>query len=144
MGELIARAVYEGVKKAVYRQNGLMASRNIFRRLEERNIGIAELISVDACECNIDRGDLAAPLEEILLQPVYASFIESSLALSDAYERGLIADLTVYHMLCKRVAEEISGKEIDTMVDLIAIDNLPSVLRMTFNAILNGLYFKMK
>ena len=144
MGELIARAVYEGVRKAVYKQNGFIASRSIFQRLKERNIGIGELISVDACEYNIDRGDLAAPLEEILLQPVYASFVAASLAISDDYERGLIVDLTVYDMLCKRVAEEISGKKINTMVDLVAIDKAPPVLRMGLNAILNGLYFKMK
>ncbi len=144
MGELIAAAVYEGVKKAIYRQNGLITPRNIFKCLEERNIGISELISVDACECNIDRGDLAVPLEEILLQPRYASFVASSLAISDAYERGLVADLTVYNLLCKRVAEEISGRKIDSMIDLIAIDKVPPVLRMTLNAMLNGLYFKMK
>lgn len=144
MGELIARAVYTGVKEAVYRQNGLIAPRNIFQRLEERNIGIYELISVDACECGTERKDLALPLEEILLQPKYASFVASSLAMSDDYERGLVSDLTVYNQQCKRVAEEISVRKIDRMIDLVAIDKVPPVLRMSLNAILNGLYFKMK
>jgi len=144
MGELIATAVYEGVKKAIYKQNGFVKARNIFQRLAERNIGISETISMDAPECGTERIDLAIPLEELLLQPIYASFVASSLAISDYYERGLVGDLTVYHLLCKRVAEEISGRKIDGMIDLIAIDKAPPVLRMSLNAILNGLYFKMR
>jgi len=144
MGELIARAVYAGVKEAVYKQNGLIASRNVFQRLKERNLGIFELISDDECECNIDREDLTGPLQEILLQPGYASFVRSSFAVSDDYEKGLITDLSAHEALCQSVAKKIAGKEIDQMLDLVAPDQIPPVLKMTLNAILNGIYFKMK
>ena len=144
MGELIAKAVYSGVKKAIYKQNGLITPRNIFQRLKERGIGISELISVDQCECSVEREDLSGELEGILLQPGYASFVASSFAVSDDYERGLITDLDAHELLCKRVADKIAGQRIVEMVDLVAIDNMPPVLKMTLNAILNGIYFKIK
>ncbi|MBL7212719.1 MAG: adenosylcobinamide amidohydrolase [Desulfobacteraceae bacterium] len=144
MGELIAKAVYSGVKEAIYKQNGLIATRNIFQRLKERGIGISELISVDQCECSVERGDLSGGLEGILLQPEYASFVASSFAISDDYERGLITDLDAHKLLCKGVAEKIAGGRIDKMMDLVALDNIPPVLKMTLNAILNGIYFKIK
>jgi len=144
MGELIAKAVYSGVKKAIYRQNGLITPRNIFQRLKERGIGISELISVDQCECSVESGDLSGGLEGVLLQPEYASFVASSFAISDDYERGLITDLDAHELLCKRVADKIAGQRIVEMVDLVALDNIPSVLNMTLNAILNGIYFKIK
>ena len=144
MGELIAKAVYSGVKEAVYRQNGLITPRNIFQRLRERGIGISELISVDQCECSVERENLSGGLEGVLLQPEYASFVASSFAISDDYERGLITDLSAHKLLCKRVADKIASKRIDGMVNLVALDNIPPVLKMTLNAILNGIYFKIK
>ena len=144
MGELIAKAVYSGVKEAVYRQNGLITSRNIFQRLKERGIGVSELISVDQCECSVESGDLSGGLEGVLLQPEYASFVASSFAISDDHERGLITDLGAHELLCRRVAEKIAGKKIGDMMDLVALDNIPPVLKMTLNAILNGVYFKIK
>ena len=144
MGELIAKAVYSGVKEAVYRQNGLITPRNIFQRLKERGIGVSELISVDQCECSVEMGDLSGGLEGILLQPEYASFVASSFAISDDYERGLVTDLGAHKLLCKRVTEKIAGERIDDMMDLVALDNIPLILRMTLNAILNGIYFKIK
>ena len=144
MGELIAKAVYSGVKEAIYRQDGLITSRNIFQRLKERGIGISELISVDQCECSVETGDLSGGLEGVLLQPEYASFVLSSLAISDDYERGLVTDLSAHKLLCKKVAEKIAGQRIGDMTDLVALDNIPPVLKMTLNAILNGIYFKIK
>jgi len=144
MGELIAKAVYSGVKGAIYRQNGILRSRNIFQRLKERGIGVSELISVDQCECSVERGDLSGGLEGVLLQPEYASFVASSFAISDDYERGLMTDLVAHKLLCKRVAEKIAGEKIGDMMDLVALDNIPPVLKMTLNAILNGIYFRIK
>jgi len=144
MGELIAKAVYSGVKGAIYRQNGILRSRNIFQRLKERGIGVSELISVDQCECSVESGDLSGGLEGVLLQPEYASFVASSFAISDDYERGLITDLGAHKLLCKRVAEKIAGEKIGDMMDLVAIEHIPPVLEMTLNAILNGIYFRIK
>ena len=144
MGELIAGAVYEGVQEAVYKQNGVMAKRNIFKRLLDRKISVLGLISLDDCECRIKKSHLAKALEEILLQPRYASFISSSLSISDDYERGLITDLGPFRLWCRELAGELAGEKIDEMMDLIALDNVPTVVKMSLNALLNGLYYSMK
>ena len=143
MGELIAKAVYEAVQEAVYKQGSLVAQRNIFQRLKERNINIFGLISVDKGECNVDKYTLIVALEEILLQPKYASFIKASLAISDNYERGLISDLGIFELWCRNVAEEIAGREIESMSELIAYEDMPCVLRMVLNSIVNGLYLRL-
>ena len=96
MGELIAKAVYEAVHEAVYKQNGIITKRNIFQRLKDRNVSVFGLVSEDECECNVDKSDLVEALEEILLQPHYVSYMESSLAISDGYERGLIQDISSF------------------------------------------------
>ncbi len=144
MGELIARAVYAAVQEAIYRQDGVVTRRNIFRRLQERKISLFQLVSAEECECGIDQSDLVRALEETLLITRYASFIESSLALSDSYERGLISDLSAYEEACTRIAEEIAGRKIDTPLDLIALNNIPLPLRMGLNALLNGVNERLK
>jgi len=44
LGELIASAVYAGVKEAVYRQNGITSERSLLRRLQERRINLYDLL----------------------------------------------------------------------------------------------------
>ena len=79
LGELIAKAVYGGVRLALGRQNGLTPSRNIFIRLKERGIDLAEIAS---CSCvgitDSQRTRLMADLQELLLKKRYASFVESA------------------------------------------------------------------
>ena len=142
LGELISTAVYEAVHEAVCKQNSIVAKRHIFQRLKERKISVFGLSDVDDCECNLDKGDLAKQLEEILLQPRYAAFIESSFALSDWYEGGLITDLAAYEFWCQQIAQEIAGKKVEGMIDLVVLNNLPIMLRMSLNAILNGIYHR--
>ena len=140
MGELIARAVYAGVQEAIFKQNGILRKRNVFQRLRERKINIFELISVASYEGKIKKADLVGALEEVLLDPRYSSFIEAAFALSDSYERGLVRDLREFDAWCKHIAQEIAGKKIDKMLDLVAYKKLPSVMKMTLNALLNGVY----
>ena len=142
MGELIAKAVYTGVKEAIYKQNGLMVKRNVFRRLMERGLHISKLGFPDEPGLKERGVHLATSLEELLLQPVYASFLKSSFAVSDDYEKGLFTDLNTHEIACKATAEKIAGKNIDKMVDFIATDNLPPVLKMALNAMVNGIYFR--
>lgn len=143
LGELIARAVYDGVKEAVYRQNGITARRNIFRRLMERHIDPSGMLR--ECACFADKDDLSlrvAQLEGLLLQPRYASFMESAFALSDAYEKGLISELEAYHGWCRQVAEEIAGKRITEWKDPVASEDIPVVVRISLNALLNGIKWR--
>ncbi len=144
MGELIAKAVYEAVQEAVYKQNGIIAGRNIFQRLKDRKTSISGLISIDVCKCNVCKCDLAEALEELLLQSRYASFITSSLAISDDYEKGLIKDISSFKLWCNDIAKEIAGEKIENMIDFIADKDMPRVPRMALNSILNGLYHRTK
>ena len=143
LGELIAKAVYAGVQEAVYKQNGIVNRRNVFQRLKDRKISIYGLVSEVKCDCIYEKNGLGGEIEEILLDPRYAGFIEASFAISDSYERGLICDLSGYELWCNNVAEEIAGKKIAQLSGIVETDHKPPVLRMALNAILNGLCSKM-
>ena len=142
IGELIAGAVYEGVQEAVLKQNALGLKRRVFQRLKERKMHIFGLISDKMCECNLSRNDQIAALEKILLAPRYAGFIESSFTLSDDYEKGLFTDLDAYDLWCKNIAEDIAGRKIENMQNFVALNDLPVVLSMALNAIINGIHYK--
>jgi adenosylcobinamide amidohydrolase len=142
LGELIARAVYDGVRKAVEKQNMLTASRNIFQRLMERNITIYGLIANEKCDCGRDKSDFTGAVEEILLDPRYEGFIQSSLAISDDYEKGLVKDLTQYNEWARSVAEEIAGRRIDDIKEIALTEKMPRVIGISLNAICNGVYYR--
>ena len=141
LGELIAKAVYAGVQEAVYKQNGIVNRRNVFQRLKDRKISIYGLVSEVKCDCIYKKNGLGREIEEILLDPRYAGFIEASFAISDSYERGLICDLSGYELWCNNVAAEIAGKKIAQLSGIVETDHKPVVLRMALNALLNGLCF---
>ena len=138
LGELIATTVYHGVQEAICKQNKITASRNIFQRLMERNISIYRLISGMTCECIAKQSALLGAVEDILLDPRYSGFIESALVLSDNYEKGLVKDLSTYELWCRLIAEDIAGKKIERMKDLVFMDDMPVVLKMALYAVLNG------
>ena len=140
MGELIARAVYAGVQEAIFKQNGIIRKRNVFQRLKERKIDIFDLVSEGDYVKGIRKEDLVKALEEVLLDPRYSSFIEAALALSDSYEKGLVEDLREFNAWCKQVAQEIAGKKMKRMLNLVASKKLPVVVRMALNALVNGIY----
>ena len=142
MGELISKAVYEGVQEAIFKQNGLYAGRNIFQRLKERKISIYGLVSSVKCYCMPEKNKTVGALEELLLDPLYSGFIKSALALSDDYQKGLLDNLSVYNIQCKRVAEKIADKKIAELKNLVGIDDIPVVLKSALNALLNGIYFR--
>ena len=140
MGELMARAVYEGVQKAVHRQNGLVAKRSVFQRLKERRINLSTLSrayinpkekSGAGCSLSPDGKDAQNNLREVLeglLQiPRYANFIKAMMAISDDYEKGLVTDLTSVNLWCQTIAEgEFSPVH----------TGLPKVMDLGFNALL--------
>jgi len=142
MGELIARAVYSAVSDGISKQNGIVHKRDIFQRLEEREITIFGLVNLAGLKNYEDKKKITAALEGVLLDPRYASFLELSLSISDDYERGLIADLTTYEAFCKQIAKDISGNHIRFIDRFIGDESMPLVPRMAFNAIFNGLFNK--
>jgi len=142
MGELMAKAVYAGVKEAVCKQNGIKGSRNIFQRLNERGVSAYSLIFETGCDCKINKGKLGLMVEQVLLDPVYSAFLEAALALSDDYEKGLIKDLASYDRWCRDVAWQIAGKEFENMKNFVEADDIPVVLKKALNGILNGAYHR--
>lgn len=144
MGELIAKAVYEGVREAIYKQNGITGGRDVFQRLIDRKINITGLISLENCDCGITKGFLAKEFEALLLDPYYDSFVKASFALSDDYEKGLISNLEAHDFWCRGMAEEIAGSKIEEIMVFIEDESIPVVLRMSLNALLNGLYYKVR
>jgi iron complex transport system substrate-binding protein len=139
MGELIGRAVYQGVREALFRQNGFHADRNILQRLQERNLSILALLNQNDCPCGLKPSQFAAAMEARLLDPAWAGFVAAALAISDADARGLIPDLSAFKASAVRLAEETAGAPINDYQDLIAPDDLPPALFTALNALANGI-----
>jgi iron complex transport system substrate-binding protein len=132
MGELIGRAVYEGVQLAIARQNGLTTRRTIFKRLKERKIDLSTLCQGDP--------QLRSDVEQLLLQPRYSSFLAAALAISDHYERGLVSDLTSFDDWCRTL---LPGRQTTAEAALSALPDsaareLPPVLRKALTVILSA------
>ncbi len=146
MGELIARSVYEGVREAVYRQNGIMASRDIFSRLRER--GISPHTIVRRCSCHKTGGDglslaVLAAFEETLMNPRYAAFLEAALSFSDAHERGLVHDWEPFRLWARAISDDLAGRPIGEWKERVGGEDIPMMLRVALNAVLNGVYHKV-
>jgi len=56
----------------------------------------------------------------------------------------LINDLASYELWCKKIAEEIAKKRIADLKDFIKTEEMPRVLDMAFNALLNGIYYRLE
>ncbi len=138
LGELIARAVHQGVKDAVALQNKVAENRDVFRRLEERGIRVFQLAAKADCGCREKKSDFAAMVEYLLLQPEYAGFMASAFALSDAHERGLVQDLSAFDLWCLNLAGEIGGEEPEFLEDLVGDTPMPLVLKKAMNTLLTG------
>ncbi len=141
MGELIATGVYEAVSEAIFKQNGLTANRSVFRRLKDRKLTISGLIGESTCPCNATGKGVYNDVENLLLEARYASFIETAMALSDAYERGLVTDISAYKGWCAAMAREIAGGPVPE-VDFINDPSIPKPLAMAVNALLTGIEYK--
>ncbi|MEM5786091.1 MAG: adenosylcobinamide amidohydrolase [Syntrophobacteraceae bacterium] len=142
LGELIARAVYEGVQNAVHMQNGLEGRRSVLKRIKERGIDIQKVIGECSFASEESLGAYAAKMEEILRQSRYASFVESAFALSDAYEAGLMGSLDGFESWCGTVAAEIAGDRVGLRENYIKSEDIPVVIRMSLNALLDGVVYR--
>ncbi len=142
LGELISKTVYSGVKESVALQNGLLTRRSVFRRLHELKIDLHGLV-VEGKKFPREDGDrIWVGLEKLLLDPVYAGFLESAFALGTAYDSGLICDLRSFQDSCRDRCEAISGSKVDTWIRFVPEDFASKPICMAFDALLNGLYHK--
>ncbi|MBW1975887.1 MAG: adenosylcobinamide amidohydrolase [Deltaproteobacteria bacterium] len=141
LGELIARAVYAGVLDAVRKQNGITKNRTVFERLNERKLELFGLIKPRRCGQAYDRRKLLSKVQATLLKPRYAALIEIAFAISDAYDRGLLHDLSLFESLCDSVKWELSGKnqlQIPKAQKVPSFADLPVPLGMALDAIINS------
>jgi len=134
-GELIAKAVYDSVQQAIFKQNGISVTRSIFFRLKERKISLHGLL--DTCDCNQGKkNNLETALERMLLQPEFASFAEMALTFSDAYSRKQISQLAPFETLCKSLIVEHTKKSGNDIYPYIMEDSIPKPLEMALNTLL--------
>ncbi len=136
-GELIARAVYAAVTEAIYKQNGIRPSRNVFQRLKERGLGIGEI--GEKFFIGSDKEKIIDEMERLLKEPYYSSFIETALAVSDAYETGLIKDLDSFDETCVCVIKKLTGSEAFKVSDIPVNDQMPSVLSKAIGSLVFGI-----
>lgn len=136
MGELIARAVYEGVIKAVGKQNGLSRKRSIFLRLKERKINLYDICSRYGGGHKARR--LTSEMERLLFEPYYSGFLTAVMAISDQYEQGLISDTGVLESWINGLANQIAAKEI--VVQERDLGEYPVLLEKGLLALLAGAY----
>jgi iron complex transport system substrate-binding protein len=142
LGELIAKAVYNGVKESIALQNGLLTDRSVFQRLSERKIDLHGLVT-ECGKLSLEDGQLMrAGLETLLLNPLYAGFMESAFAVSKDYDAGLVSDLGSFQEVCRQTSEAISGCKSDTWIRFVPNDFASEPICMAFDALLNGLYLK--
>ncbi len=141
MGELMAKAVYEGVQQAILLQNGVTAKRPIFQRLKERKIRLSALCQSFAA--GVDESVLLRrELESLLLQDKYAHFLKAMMAISDDYENGLVVDLSSIDLWCQGVADDVAGRPV--LLDGVGLDTVDTVLAKGLAALLSGLRGKIK
>ncbi|MCD4742120.1 MAG: adenosylcobinamide amidohydrolase, partial [Desulfobacteraceae bacterium] len=124
-------------------QNRITAQRNIFQRLKKRSITIYSLIAKEECDCGRSKNQFAGEVEELLLNPRYAGFMEMALSLSDDYEKGLIKDISSFKKLSDSIALEICACNLkDTKEINDDKQNMPIVIKIALNALFNGVYHK--
>lgn len=134
-GALIAKAVYDGVQQAIFKQNGISVSRSIFFRLKERKVSLNGLLY--SCDCNQgNKKKLKTDLEQMLLDPKYVSFVEMALTFSDAYSQKQISRLSPFETLCKALIIEHTNKEVENIYPFVSDSSIPKPLEMAINTLL--------
>ncbi|MBN2810050.1 MAG: adenosylcobinamide amidohydrolase [Deltaproteobacteria bacterium] len=144
MGELIARAVYDGVTEAVRRQNAICRKRSLFQRLQERQISVYEFLQDCRLEKWVSVAGLVAPVEELLLDRSGITFVESSFAISDAWQRSQVKDLESFRKECAQMANRIAGRPLPVLPQIYFGPELPDPLRLALEALVCGVEYRLK
>ena len=61
------------------------------------------------------------------------------MAVSDDYERGLVADLAPFQAWAGQMAERVAGGPIEAYDEVVSPADLPPVLHIALNALANGI-----
>lgn len=143
MGQLISEAVYATVQEALLKQNGKLPQRNVFERLSERGLSPHGLMGGSDCPCQDNPGVFQAELEALLLEPQYASFVETAFSLNDARIMGHVQDISGFEAWCLVIASEIAGKPVLKIENIIGRDDLPPELAWALNALGTGAKYRL-
>ncbi len=129
--------MHAGVTEAIARQNGIKADRDLFQRLAERKLSLEQI--AEQYPVKTDKKVLASKLEDLLMIPYYASFLESALAISDDYRKGLIKELAFFDVMCCSVAARLSGQSYVTPMEILSTETLLVVMAKAFGALVTGI-----
>lgn len=140
LGELIGKAVYQGVREALGKQNGITAGRPVWARLQERRLGFYDLIQPALPQES--RTQVLQAWENVLIQPRYAGFLEAAMGLSDAWERGQMVDLSAFEAWCDVISRELAAKPLTPGEKKSLRWDMPKPLKMACEAFISGLAAK--
>jgi iron complex transport system substrate-binding protein len=142
MGELISKAVYKAVKESISLQNGVVAGRSVFQRIEDRKIDLSQLVTQCGQFSREESARIRRKLQRLLLDPVHAGFLESAFALGAARDAGLVCDLQSFREECRHECEKIAGGKADTWIVFTPESFASEPVRAALDALLNGLYLQ--
>ncbi|XPS86797.1 periplasmic binding protein modulated with adenosylcobinamide aminohydrolase, CbiZ [Desulfosarcina variabilis str. Montpellier] len=142
MGELIARAAYAGVREAIAKQNGIIGKRDVFQRLRDRQLSVSRLAHGIDCNCRDEDSTLAGRVEQVLLDPTYAGFLEAAMAISDGADRQTINNFEWYGKWCLAIAGDIAGQKVERLKTQVDIKDLPTPLAMAIDAVFTGVLLR--
>lgn len=140
MGELISKAVYRAVKESISLQNGVVSRRSVFQRIEDRKIDLRELVTECGKFSREEGARIHRNLQRLLLDPVYAGFLESAFAMGTAHDAGLVCDLQSFRKMCRNLSDKIRGGKTDAWIPFTPESFASEPVRMALDALLNGLY----
>ncbi len=135
IAELMAKAVHEGVTRAIAGQNGILPGRTVFQRLDERGLSLEALVR--KFQTTMAFRPLVARLEQLMDDPWYASFLESALAVADAREKDLITDSPFWDQTCRKVTAAICGRELAPAP--CTCDEIPQAVAKGLGALIAGI-----
>ncbi len=142
MGELVSKAVYDGVIEAIAKQNGITRERSIFARLKERRLSLWKLLPKEIENCSLTKGDLIRELEAVMLKPEYAGFLAGALAMSDDEQAGIISDFKGFALWGRKISAQLAGKGVDPWQHHFKQDQVEPVVALAFEALINGVCAK--
>ncbi|MBN2040437.1 MAG: adenosylcobinamide amidohydrolase [Spirochaetes bacterium] len=145
MGELIGKAVYTAVIEAVGMQNKVKPSRSVFDRLRERKITIQKLAAYAGEKIPANkRNELTACMEIAIQDKEIAGFLEAALAMSDAWKKNQIRNVSCFNEWSLSIAEKIYGKKIIRLIRVNIDNDKNSPLNTALSGLLTGAVYRVK
>ena len=144
MGQLIATAVYRGVGRAIAKQNGLTANRDVTARLAERWIEIDRLVADTKLPESVPPAKMTAAIAAALSRPEVIDLLTAAMSLDDATGRGMTRISSGFEGWCNLVAGSIAGHGMNQLQPLIEIGPEVPALSLALNAVWNGVLTRLQ